>query len=85
MAEVIDIQGRLGRLANTVSAKQEERNRTRAALMARKKCDWDAVCELHPDHADFIRAITGAFGKPDFVGVKTDAGEVLMDSRRYDL
>lgn len=85
MAEVTDIQGRLGRLANTVSAKQAERNRTRAALMARKKCDWDSVCEDHPDHADFIRAITTTFGKPAFVGVKRKDWTVVMDSRRYDL
>jgi hypothetical protein len=50
-----------------------------------KGADWSTVQKCHPDHADFIRAITGAFGKPAFVGVKTDAGEVLMDSRRYDL
>lgn len=83
MAEVTDIQGRLGRLANTVSAKQEERNRTRAVLNDRKRDDWSRVAAGHPDHADFIQAMGATFGKPKRVRVKTDDGEVILDSDRY--
>lgn len=85
MAEVTDIQGRLGRLANTVSAKQAERERKRAVLNDRKRDDWSRVTADHPDHADFIRAVAQLFGKPDRLTVTNDAGEVLINSRRYDL
>jgi hypothetical protein len=80
-----DLTESLNRLTATVSAKTGERNQKQAVLNDRKRDDWSRVTADHPDHADFIRAVTGAFGKPAFVGVKTDAGDVLMDSRRYDL
>jgi len=80
-----DLTESLNRLNATVSAKTGERNQKQSVLNDRKRDDWSRVAADHPDHADFIRAVTGAFGKPAFVGVKTDAGEVLMDSRRYDL
>ena len=54
-------------------------------LNDRKRDDWSRVCADHPDHAQFIRAVTQLFGKPDRLAVKTDAGEVVMDSRRYDV
>ena len=80
-----DLTESLNRLNATVSAKTGDRNQRQAVLNDRKRDDWSRVAADHPDHADFIRAVTGAFGKPAFVGVKTDAGEVLMDSRRYDV
>lgn len=80
-----DLTESLNRLNATVSAKTGERNQKQAVLNDRKRDDWSRVAADHPGHADFIRGITGAFGKPAFVGVKTDAGDVLMDSRRYDL
>ena len=80
-----DLTESLNRLNATVSAKTGDRKQRQAVLNDRKRDDWSRVAADHPDHADFIRAVTGTFGKPAFVGVKTDAGEVLMDSRRYDL
>jgi len=80
-----DLTESLNRLNATVSAKSVERNRTQAVMNDRKRDDWSRVAADHPDHADFIRAVTQLFGKPDRLTVKTDAGEVLMDSRRYDL
>jgi hypothetical protein len=82
---VADLTESLNRLNATVSAKTGDRKQRQAVLNDRKRDDWSRVAADHPDHADFIRAVTGTFGKPAFVGVKTDAGEVLMDSRRYDL
>ena len=80
-----DLTESLNRLNATVSAKTGERNQKQAALNDRKREDWSRVVSEHPDHADFIRAVSQLFGKPDRLTVKTDAGEVVMDSRRYGL
>lgn len=58
---------------------------TREEVNQQKREDWSRVTADHPDHADFIRAVAQLFGKPDRLTVTNDAGEVLMDSRRYDL
>lgn len=71
-----DLTDSLNRLNATVRAK-------RSAVQSRKRDDWSRVESEHADHAAFIRAVSGAFGKPSKVRVTSEAGEVLMDSRRY--
>ena len=87
MAEVIDLDARLGRLQSTVRAKQAVRNEqaqvTQSAKSARKAADWATVQEHYPDTAQFISDFTAVFGKPDMVRVTDDEGKVILDSERY--
>jgi hypothetical protein len=87
MAEVIDLDARLGRLQTTVRAKQAKRNEqaqvTQSAKSARKAADWATVQEHYPDHARFIRDFTEVFGRPASVRVTANSGDVILDSRRY--
>jgi hypothetical protein len=50
----------------------------------RKTSDWARVQTEHPDQAHFISAIGAVFGKPKHVQVKTDSGDVILDSSRYE-
>jgi hypothetical protein len=87
MAEVIDLDARLGRLQSTVRAKQAVRNEqaqvTQSAKQARKAADWQTVQEHYPDHAQFISDFTAVFGKPASVKVTANSGDVILDSERY--
>jgi hypothetical protein len=49
----------------------------------RKTSDWERVQEEHPDQAEFIAAMSAVFGKPASVQVKTDKGDVILDTERY--
>jgi hypothetical protein len=75
--KVIDISRRLERLNNTVQAARVVKQNLRAT-------DWQRVQREHPDHAAFISAVSASIGKPKRVQVKTDAGDVILDSRRYE-
>lgn len=87
MAEVIDLDARLGRLKSTVRAKQAVRNEqakaTQSARQARKAADWSTVQEHYPDHARFISDCNAVCGKPERVKVTANSGEVILDSERY--
>lgn len=76
MPEITDISGRLDRLNDRVRASRVVKQNKRAN-------DWSRVQREHPDHAEFIQALGQVFGKPQHVRVKTDAGEVILDSERY--
>lgn len=88
MAHVIDLDARLGRLRSTVRAKQKVRNEqaqvTQSAKQARKQADWQTVQERHPDVAAHISEFASVFGKPALLRVTDNAGNVLLDSRRYE-
>jgi hypothetical protein len=45
--------------------------------------DWKRVQEEHPEQAEFITAMSAVFGKPASVQVKTDKGDVILDTERY--
>lgn len=76
MSEVTDISGRLNHLNDVVRAARVVKKNQRAN-------DWSRVQRDHPDHAEFIQAMGQSFGKPQHVRVKTEAGEVILDSERY--
>lgn len=76
MSRVVDIYARLDQLNNTVQAARVVKQNLRAN-------DWARVQRDYSDHADFIQAMGKAFGKPERVRVKTDEGEVILDSIRY--
>lgn len=88
MAEVTDLDARLGRLRLTVRATQQVRNEqvrvTQAAKHTRKLADWATVQERHPDVAAHISVFASVFGKPAFLRVTDNSGDVLLDSRRYE-
>ena len=88
MPEIIDLNARLGRLRSTVRAKQKVRNEqsqvTQSAKQARKQADWATVQERHPDVAAWISEMGAVFGKPALLRVTDNAGDVLLDSRRYE-
>jgi hypothetical protein len=48
-----------------------------------KASDWKRVQEEHPEQAEFITAMSAVFGKPASVQVKTDEGDVILDTDRY--
>jgi len=48
-----------------------------------KADDWAQVQRHHPDQAEFIYAMGAVFGKPASVQVKTDKGDVILDTNRY--
>ena len=50
----------------------------------RKAADWATVQERHPDVAAHIAEFASAFGKPAFLRVTGNTGDVLLDSRRYE-
>jgi hypothetical protein len=87
MAEVIDLDARLGRLSQTVKHRIAKRNERlvadHAAKAARKAADWQTVVEHYPDHAQFISDFTAVFGKPASVRVTANSGDVILDSERY--
>jgi hypothetical protein len=88
MAEIIDLDARLGRLSKTVKAGIAQRNEqakaTQSAKAARKAADWETVVEHYPDHARFIRDFNSVFGKPARVKVTAESGDVILDSERYE-
>lgn len=62
----------LDRLQATVSSGIEERKRRREA--------WDRVRTEAPEHAEWITAVSAAFGRPARVRVRV-GGVVLLDSK----
>ena len=48
-----------------------------------KADDWAQVQRHHPEMAEFITAMSAVFGKPASVQVKTDEGDVILDTDRY--
>lgn len=88
MAEVIDLDARLGRLSQTVKHRIGQRNqRMRAQYedkQARKARDWQTVKDRHSDVAQFISDVGKAFGPLASVTVTDNSGDVLLDSRRYE-
>lgn len=63
----------LDRLQTTVSAGIEERKR-------RRREAWDRVRTEAPEHAEWITAVSAAFGRPARVRVRV-GGVVLLDSK----
>ena len=63
----------LDRLQATVSAGIEERKRLRREV-------WDRVRTEAPEHAEWITAVSAAFGRPARVRVQV-GGVVLLDSK----
>lgn len=82
----IDITARLTRLNKTVEQTISRRNReakaTTAALLDRKRRDWEECCERAPDHARLIGELSAGFGKLAYVRV-TVGHDVVLDSDRY--
>lgn len=86
MADTTDLTARLARLNRTVETTLAERNRkaevTKAALLDRKRRDWEACCEQAPDHARLIGELHKGFGKLASVRVAVNR-QVILDSSRY--
>lgn len=75
-------------MRSTVRATQKVRNEqagiTQSAKQARKQADWQTVQKRHPDVAAWISDMGAVFGKPASLTVTDSAGDVLLDSRRYE-
>ena len=67
----------LQKLASKVKGRQE-------SVITQKSADWSVIHHEHPDIAGFITDFSVVFGKPGMVVVKNNAGDVLLDSRRYE-
>lgn len=84
MGEVINITTHIDRLAATVQARRQHDQHVLEVKQSRKAADWQAIKTMRQEHAEFIRAMTSALGKPMVLRVITDAGETILDSRRYE-
>lgn len=67
----------LQKLASKVKGRQE-------SVITQKSADWSVIQHEHPDIAGFITDFSIVFGKPGMVIVKDQAGDVLLDTRRYE-
>lgn len=77
MSNVIDITAKLESLRQTVEKGRERRLQSTDAEKAGKAAAWARIQTEAPDHADFLRAISSAFGKPAMVRI-TINGERLL-------
>lgn len=88
MAEVIDLNARLGRLSQTVQHRIGQRNQRLKAdytdRQGRKAADWKTVKDHHPDVAEVISDFGKVFGPLAMVRVTDASGDVILDSRRYE-
>lgn len=88
MAEIINLEDRLGRLSQTVQHRIAMRNERlqseHAAKQARKAADWQTVQENHPDVAAHISEFAAVFGRPAMLRVTDNSGTVILDTRRYE-
>ncbi len=49
-----------------------------------KREQWESVKNQAPEVANFITALSKAFGKPSAVGVKLNSGEVILRSGVFE-
>ena len=83
----MDLNERMARLQQTVRTetikRNEEAERQRLILRAKKTRDWNGILERQPEIAEFVNDVAKEFGKPERVLIWENK-ELTLDSRNYD-